>query len=393
MSQSYREVSQRGYFANVKSAFAGMLFGLLFFIGSFFLLSWNEGNSVRTHADLNWAQNETVGADAQPVDAALEGRLVYVTGRAAVTQPIFDSRFAVSAPDALRLRRTVEMYQWLETKTTTERNTFGGGTEKVTEYTYRKGWSERAEKSSEFHVPAGHENPPMPAQSQTLDAGAARLGDYQLTPRVLRELNNFSRTLTPVSFADYRVTGDQLYKGNTPETPQVGDVRVQFTAVPTSDLSIIGKQEGNTFVEALGPNNHAVLLVEPGTVSASSMFETAHRTASMITWAIRAGGWLLMYIGLAMLLNPIKAIAGIIPGGRPVLGFGIGIISAVLALVLSSITIAIAWFAYRPLFSLGILAAGGVLALVILALKCGKQPVATPSHRSDGQEPIVQRQG
>lgn len=392
MSQSYREVTHTGYFKNVKNAFAGLLFGLLFFIGSFFLLSWNEGNSVKTHAALNWAQAQMLTAEPQPLDRTLEDRIVYLAGDTTVTQPILDSTFAVSAPDALRLRRTVEMYQWRESKNTREENTYGGGTNKVTTYTYSKGWSEKAENSAEFHIPAGHQNPPMPVRSETLNARTATLGDYVLTPRILAELENYTRTVMPAATGEYRVINEQLYKGATPEDPQVGDIRVSFAAVPADEVSIIGQQRGNSIVEAKGPSDRNVLLVEPGIQSAESMFDNAHRTASLLTWAIRAGGWFLMYLGLVLILNPIKMVAGFIPGARPLLGFGIGLVSAILALLLSGVTIAIAWLAYRPLFSLGAIATGIGLAFVLAMFQRGKSRSTIPDHRQSAEQAaIIQR--
>lgn len=392
MRDQYTEVTHTSYFGNAKNALAGFLFGILFFIGSFFLLGWNEGNSVRTHNALNWAQAQMVPAQPSPLDHGLNDKIVYLAGDTATTAPLTDSMFDVSANDALRLRRTVEMYQWKENRSTRDHDTLGGGTDHVTTYTYDTVWSKTAINSSDFHRPAGHQNPAMPFSTMTVDARDAKLGDYQLTQDVLVKLDDFSRRLPPPEqHGDFHSTGEMLYKGQSPDDPRVGDIRITFAAVPADEVSIIGQQVGNTIRTAPGPSGKNVLLVETGLQPAESMFANAHRTASLITWAIRAGGFFLMFLGLRLMVEPVRALIGFVPFARPLLNMGLGIISALVALPLTAATIAIAWLAYRPLFSLGILGGGALLAVLLFSHRRSRMNKGMSTLSDSTQTPIATR--
>jgi hypothetical protein len=86
---------------------------LLFFIIAFPLLWWNEGRAIQTARALQEGERTVIGVAAGPVDPANEGKLVHVMGRATIDETLKDAMFGVSA-NAIKLRRTVQMYQWTE---------------------------------------------------------------------------------------------------------------------------------------------------------------------------------------------------------------------------------------------------------------------------------------
>ena len=62
-----------------------------------------------------------------------------------------------------------------------------------------------------------------------------------------------------------------------------------------------------------------------------------------------------------LILRPLSVIADVVPILGSIVGAGTGIISLLLAAILSLITVAIAWIVYRPLF-------GIILILVAVGL-------------------------
>lgn len=101
-------------------------------------------------------------------------------------------------------------------------------------------------------------------------------------------------------------------------------------------------------------------VLEPGTYSAKALFVQEHSSNTAITWAIRAGGLMTMWIGLRLFFNPISAVADVIPILGTVLEWGRGFVAGVATLVLSIATIALTWISVRPLLACTILIAVAV---------------------------------
>ena len=112
---SYTEVQDEGCLTRLKNAVAGVVFGFILFIVAFPLTFWNEGRAVKRAQDLAEGKNSVVTIDAATVNPDYEGKLIHMTAEAKTDETVTDSTFGVSL-NALRLRRSVDMYQWKETK-------------------------------------------------------------------------------------------------------------------------------------------------------------------------------------------------------------------------------------------------------------------------------------
>ncbi len=111
------------------------------------------------------------------------------------------------------------------------------------------------------------------------------------------------------------------------------------------------------------------------------MFADAVSANTLITWLLRVAGLLLLTIGFALFLSPIGVILDVIPFLGSMARMGTGIIAFVLAILVGTTTIAIAWFWYRPLLAAGILAAGVIAAAAVYYLGRSRKavaPVAAP---------------
>src|SRR5262249_30978847 len=105
-----------------------------------------------------------------------------------------------------------------------------------------------------------------------------------------------------------------------------------------------------------------LLMVRAGAMSAADMFKAVERENAVITWIIRVVGAVVMFIGFAMILNPLVAVGDVGPLIGNILGAGAPLGALMATDVLAPVVIAIAWFWYRPLVGVVVLAAGAALA-------------------------------
>lgn len=384
MADEVQEITQQGWGTRIKNAFGGVVFGIILTVGSFPLLFLNEGRAVKRHQSLQEGAGVVMSVASDRIDPAQEGRLVHVTGTAEAKGDLKDPQFGVSVPGGLKLRRKVEMYQWVEEQRTETRNKVGGGTERVTTHSYRKRWSPELEKSAQFKEPAGHQNPaamPFPAAEQV--AAPITLGAYTLPDFFVAQLNDYTALaeVSPDGAAEeirsrIQAADGGFYVGADPASPQVGDARVTFSAVHPGLISLVAQQSGQTFAKFRATAGGEIELIQSGTHSAEEMFASAVQTNKMLTWILRGAGLLMMTIGLGLIAQPLKVMADVVPLAGRVVGMGIGLFAFIMAGIGSSVTIAVAWITYRPLIGIPVLVITLLLViwLVMRLKKAGPHP-------------------
>lgn len=380
MADHFSEVSSQGWFSRIGNSIKGILVGAVLFLASFALLWWNEGRAVDTAKMLAEGKGAFVSVANDKVDPANEGKLIHVNGKATTTETVSDPQFKVSAP-ALKLKRLVEMYQWKEETKKETKKKLGGGEETITTYDYKKDWDDEAIDSADFRHPEGHQNPgALPFPSETYAAQKITLGAFTLSPSLAGSINAWEAlpvTAPAVAGGEapegIRPAGGGYYKGADPANPQVGDVRVSFKVVKPADVSVVSKQAGESFVPYVASNGKALEMLDLGLKSGEQMFAEAEAANATLTWILRFVGWLAMAIGISMVFSPLAVVADVIPFLGDMLGLGIAIFAGLVAAVLSLITIAIAWFFYRPVLGVALLLAA--VALVVWLKRAGHKKV------------------
>ncbi len=360
------------WFSRIGSAFKGILVGLFLIVACVVGLAWNEGNAVKVARGLTEGAGAVIEADASPILPANDQALVHVTGDVAVTEPLTDAEFGVSAT-GVALARKVEMYQWQEKSTSESRTKLGGGEETVTTYSYSREWSSDAIDSSAFNSPSGHENPAMALAAAEIYAQDATLGDFQLEENVLSQvggaeplpLNAETATAIQAAAGEGRtltVAQNQIYIGRDPASPAIGDSRVSYAVTPAAQISVVGRQNSDGFIEYRARNGSQFLLVEDGDVPATDMFQNAQDANNLMAWIIRVVGMVLLMVGFGMILAPLGVLADVLPIAGTIVRMGTGLIGFVLGLLVGTVTIALAWLAFRPVTTIIILAVGGAIA-------------------------------
>ncbi len=363
---SYTEVTSQSWGSRLMESIKGVLVGLLLFIAAFPVLFMNEGCSVKTAKGLEEGGKAAIHVEIDKAEPGNNGKLVHMTGEAVTDEVLTDPLFNISEK-GIRLSRDVEMYQWKEIKEEKKEKKVGGSEQTTTTYKYEKEWSSTRIDSSKFKKP-GYNNPAMRFSSDSWQARLVKLGAFRLSSSLISQITSGEKiSLDQATFnklpANVR-TGSVLndggiYAGKNPSDPQVGDLRISFSLVKPQEVSVLSKQQNNTFEAFRTSQDTEINRVMAGNRSIENMIAEMQKENVMKTWLIRLGGFLMMFIGLGMIFKPISTFGDVVPVVGSILSMGTGVIAFVIALVCSLITIAIAWIVYRPILGIILLLIGG----------------------------------
>ncbi|MCO8122125.1 TMEM43 family protein [Stieleria sp. TO1_6] len=159
--------------------------------------------------------------------------------------------------------------------------------------------------------------------------------------------------------------------------PQIGDTRIWFTATPVQTVSLMSQQSGETFSPYQTKFGTTINVLRDGTLSAAEMIAQEVSANRVMTWMLRGGGSLVMFIGLSMLLRPLVVLADVLPIAGSLVGFGTAIVAGLLTIAGALTVIGIAWIFYRPLLGISLLAVAAVALYLIYKrnrAKRGSQP-------------------
>ena len=396
------ETTTESWGSRLGTSIRGVLVGLGLFIAGFPVLFWNEGDSVKTAKAIDEGEGACVSVESNAtVDPEMNGKLVHMSGKADTKDVLSDDTFGVSAT-AIRLERQVEMYQWIEESHTSEKKKMGGSVEKVTTYTYKKDWVGSAVDSSGFKE-SGHDNPgAMEFESEKLQASNVSFGAFRLSESQIDLIGSAQGYKFPTNFVckvdRVKVQGGTIYVPNaeTRNNPKnerdvfsqtrIGDMRVTFRVVYPHDVSLIAKQQGDTFIAYTAKNGKKLNYLAEGIQDAAAMFSTARTNNKIKTWLVRIGGFLLMFFGLSMVFKPLSVLADVLPILGDIVEMGMGLVAGLLALICALVTIAIAWLFYRPVLGIALLAVAGFFAWKLIQ----KRKAAKAAKAASGTAPAVQ---
>lgn len=398
MSDRFTETTSTSWFSRITGALGGIVTGFLLVIVACGALFWNEGRAVKTERALDEGAGAVVSVDAARPDGANDGRLVHISGPVKVGAPPADPLFGgLTLPDnSIRLVRHVEMYQWKEDSKRETRNKIGGGTEKVTTYSYSREWSSGPIDSSNFRKPEGHANPDFAILQNSATSESAAIGGFQFTGRTLAGLGT-EENLQPndaVVAELKQFLGDSfkvqtsagaLYVGANPAAPAVGDLQITLTASVADEASVIGMQQGDRLKDYKTSNGNTIFLTAAGEKTAAEMFDSAKSANTTMTWIIRGVGTLAILIGFRLMFSIVGVLGDVIPFIGDVFRFATGLASLALTFVLAPLVMSIAWIAYRPVLGLTILIAGLLIAAAFLFI--GKSRVSARNTSASTSSP------
>ncbi|MEL6108753.1 MAG: TMEM43 family protein [Planctomycetota bacterium] len=421
------QVIEESWFSRIGGAIKGILVGGILTVVSVPVLFWNEGRAVRTAKGLKEGAKVVIDIQPDSVDPANNGKFVHTGGDATTQEILRDEEFQIEY-NGVRLNRHVEMFQWHEDEKRKSKKKMGGGKKTVITYSYHKDWSSRVIPSSEFDEASTHVNPSdMLFSKRTEQAKTVMLGEFRLSDSLigmirktetldLSEVNvpgeydgiasvrhdgpngsariyiaraalnktqpaSLAGSVDPPANADrpdlidieQAATETNEAVTNEPLEPQIGDVRVWFTATPVTTVSLLSQQSGNSFQPYETEFDTTINVLQEGTFTADEMIaqqEAANRT---LTWVLRFVGTLVMFVGLMLVLRPLAVVADVLPFAGTLVGIGSAIVAGLLTIAGSLTVIGVAWVFYRPMLGISLLLIAGVALFLVFRRKKGRE--------------------
>uniref|UniRef100_A0A8C8HJM5 Transmembrane protein 43 n=1 Tax=Oncorhynchus tshawytscha TaxID=74940 RepID=A0A8C8HJM5_ONCTS len=359
--------SKPGFLERLSETAGGTVTGVVLFALSFYVLFTNEGRALRTATSLDEGLSQVVSLHlySSPLDHN-NNHLVHLTGALRTLQPLHDPNYRV-AVQAVKLKRQVEMYQWVEYS---ESSAFRNYSYPIDLFHIRLCY--KLINSRNFDKEIGHINPSaMAVESVTVVASDVQVGPFSLSKGLVDQIENF-QTLSlkglpaPDSDSFLTVDEDYFYHTQHPRRPEVGDVRVSFSYAglsgegtypgPAQTVSVVAMQSYDTLKPFRTKSGDTLEIIYLEELTAEEVFEREHNNNAMLTWALRAGGWLLMFLGISLMIRIIHTLVDWIPILRELISVGLKLFALCISCSLSLLTIASGWIFYRPLVAVGLIA-------------------------------------
>jgi len=371
MSDQFTEVTTKSWGSRLMDSIRGLFLGLILIIGSLILLWWNEGRAIHTENDLKDGSKNVVHLQTNVPLPENEDKLVHLTGTVNTTDTLNDPDFNIYT-NAIALKRNVLIYQWKETSEEITEKNLGGAETTTTTYSYSKNWVSNKINSDNFKKPEGHvNNSAYSYENSSYEAENVFIDSFKLSKEVIDKISNFETFALDSNSKNgsYKISSNTIYlgSGNLENNPQIGDVKISFEVVKPSQLvSIISKQSQNTLVPFVGKNGSTINELSFGEVSADVMFKEAISSNRTLTWILRLVGLVLCIFGFNLLFNPLVIIGDFVPFIGSIVGIGTGFLSTILGMIFSFVTVAIAWFFYRPIISIILISVVVLLFIFLL---------------------------
>ncbi|MGE5473855.1 MAG: TMEM43 family protein [Ignavibacteriales bacterium] len=359
-----------GAFRRGGNAIGTAILGFFVFIASFGVLYWNE----------NQVDSTSIAKKAVIIDAAKEGpnskfdgNLVMVSGKVVSNGELGDEY--LKPDNYLALLRKVEMYSWVETKSTREYEEMDGTTVKKTTYSYNKQWKSTPESSSNFKDRYEHVNPSMTINNSEKKSQVVKIGEFTISPEQLAfpayQKLNLSKDNIQLS-NDILLASDQyLFKGKgSLQSPQIGDVRISYLAVNSdfagTALGLFNDGSIQAYNDKRTNKNLARLFVG-GRENALGKMQSEYEQR---LWMFRGLGLFLMWIGICMFFEPLNVSLHILPVvGSFLSGIAAlvtGFISLIIAVILTAITLLVINIIKNIYVLIGVIILSFVLCLFVI---------------------------
>lgn len=358
---------QPGICQRISNSLMAVIAGLLLLPMSCYLLYYNEGQSVMMAKSLDEGLSKVVLLDTTEVAFdENNGKLVYASGPINTEKVVSDPDFNI-AIHAVKLKRVVEMYQWVEHASQNEVSE-NGKIRVETTYSYYKEWKSQLIDSSKFQD-VSHSNPStMVVESASFTAKPVKLGNFHLSESLIKQINDFKPL--PSSFLvhhdDYAREISQIYQGRDPKNPMIGDLSIRYSYAGTvvegdvelgtpTEISVVARQIFNQLAHYQTQAGGTLELLHIGNWSPEQIFNREHSENNLHTWILRAIGFITAFLAFHCLTNIFHTLVDWVPLINQLVSLGLFFLNIFLATSFTVTVIAFCWLMFRPLYAFGLL--------------------------------------
>lgn len=336
--------------------------GIIILIASIFALFINEHNYVNAIKIANFAEKNTIIADANNFNPQNENKLVHVTGKAYSNQVLTDSILKI--PNSIALFRDTEIYQWEEVRKHHDNNKIS--------YTYRKTWGKNLINSDNFESSAYKNPKKMKYEPKNLYAHNIGLGKFYLSEDIIKNINSITKITQLPYNSNYKIYNGFYFTGSDYDNPQIGDQKLIYSYIPSGiTLSIIAKQSGN-HLETMNSKYGDFSIVMNGTKDLKTMIYDYKKDLSNSTWLIRCISLLFMFLGLNLLIQPLVNLGNSIPVLGELTQMAALMSTIIITISLGTLLISLAWLVFRPEIAIPLII---ISILTLISLKKKKKVI------------------
>lgn len=285
---------------------------LVLFSGVTYFLVWAESQTIQSNLMLEELVAASESIDVHIGDEAIryEGKVVHIVGPLRILEPISEPDYNIQV-QAVKLRKRVQMYQWIEEATEQENFLSEPAEESHKTYWYHKDWRDYVVDSSLFYIRPGHQNPAsMPLFSETHIAESVKIGWLLLGVEVKRKVNDYYEIWSDSrpERSDIKLHSGFYYHGDSALEHEIGDMRVHFSYAGREDdiYTAVGVVESGVLqaYNALRfPTADPICLLRKGSYSLKQLHDLERRDANLHTWKYRILGFVQVFAS-AMTLHP-----------------------------------------------------------------------------------------
>eukprot|EP00057_Strongylocentrotus_purpuratus_P035333 XP_798642.2 PREDICTED: transmembrane protein 43 [Strongylocentrotus purpuratus] len=329
LPSTYSKRGDSTFVERVSNSFTGSMLGLGLVAIGLFSITVNESFAAYVSWQLDDGLRNIIPLESSEVIfTENNNKLIHVTGKLRTTEPLLDSQFGISVR-AVKLRRHVQMFQWVEHRKQSPGEDI--------QYTYTKEWRSEIIDSDTFENSARHVNKKeMSVKGTTFVAIRAYIGNFQLKEPLKEKIENFDPYFTTQQPSNPNV---KLHNGFYHfsldiNRPMIGEVRVTFSYAgvsgqessivgPPATVSIIAKQAGGILTSYVDNSGTAREMVQMGKWSAEEMLLRHLNLQTSLTWSLRIGGWLMIFLGFCFMKLITFYIMDLVPPLRKIASFGL----------------------------------------------------------------------
>ncbi|PNF31646.1 Transmembrane protein 43 [Cryptotermes secundus] len=360
----------------LKLSWLTSLIGCVLFAAGMRLLFWNEGQVVQTARLLEEALNTIIPVQyTSVVMAENNGKLVHFSGALHVGELLTEPEYGVAVP-AAKLKRRVQMYQWVEEEQNSE--LMPGDHEYVeTSYSYTMEWRDKLIDSSLFYSTSGHHNPKeFPLKSIVYVNEHVIVGSCVFGAALKEKFSDYVLVTSDErpERRDIKLHAGLYYHSQDVWNPEVGDIRVQFSYAGKAGevVSVVGMQVGKEIRPYQTFSGDEILMLRYGRLTVEEMFLEERVHNQWLTWALRGLGWLMMFLGANCLTNILHLIVSRYSVLHDLLVLGVNSMNVAISTSASLLVTSFAWIWYHPVLG-GFLMIGAAVPFLYSAIQlyCG----------------------